>query len=69
MDIKVGSGTYSMELLDTQGGEDYDRLRPHSYPETNVFIVAFSVVMPSSCENVKNKVNILQDSPTSMPHR
>lgn len=40
------------------GQEDYDRLRPLSYPQTDVFLVCFSVVSPSSFENVKEKVRI-----------
>ena len=40
------------------GQEDYDRLRPLSYPQTDVFLVCFSVVSPASFENVKEKVNI-----------
>lgn len=39
------------------GQEDYDRLRPLSYPQTDVFLVCFSVVSPSSFENVKEKVH------------
>ena len=42
------------------GQEDYDRLRPLSYPQTDVFLVCFSVVSPSSFENVKEKVNLNQ---------
>ena len=38
------------------GQEDYDRLRPLSYPQTDVFLVCFSVVSPASFENVKEKV-------------
>lgn len=38
------------------GQEDYDRLRPLSYPQTDVFLVCFSVVSPSSFENVREKV-------------
>lgn len=41
------------------GQEDYDRLRPLSYPQTDVFLVCFSVVSPSSFENVKEKVSQL----------
>ena len=37
------------------GQEDYDRLRPLSYPGTHVFLVCFSVVNPTSYENVKAK--------------
>ena len=44
-----------MTLFDTAGQEDYDRLRPISYPDTNVFLVCFSVVRPTSFENVKEK--------------
>jgi small GTP-binding protein len=37
------------------GQEDYDRLRPLSYPQTDVFLICFSIISPSSFENVKNK--------------
>ena len=37
------------------GQEDYDRLRPLSYPGTNVFLVCFSLVSRASYENVKHK--------------
>ena len=37
------------------GQEDYDRLRPLSYPQTDVFLVCFSVVNPTSLENVEHK--------------
>jgi GTPase SAR1 family protein len=43
------------------GQEDYDRLRPLSYPQTDVFLVCFSVVSPSSFENVKEKVGVGDD--------
>lgn len=42
-------------LWDTAGQEDYDRLRPLSYPQTDVFLVCFSVISDSSLENVKAK--------------
>lgn len=37
------------------GQEDYDRLRPLSYPQTDVFLVCFSVTSPASFENVREK--------------
>ena len=37
------------------GQEDYDRLRPLSYANSNVFVVCFSVGSRTSFENVKDK--------------
>ena len=37
------------------GQEEYDRLRPLSYPQTDVFLMCFSVTSPASFENVKDK--------------
>lgn len=45
----------SLGLWDTAGQEDYDRLRPLSYPQTDVFLICFSVASPSSFENVTSK--------------
>jgi len=36
-------GKYDLGLWDTGGGEDYDRLRPLSYPQTDVFFLCFPV--------------------------
>ncbi|CAG0886459.1 unnamed protein product [Darwinula stevensoni] len=46
---------YSLDLYDAAGQADYDHLRPLVYPRTDVFLVCFSVVSPSSFENVKAK--------------
>ena len=37
------------------GQEDYDRLRPLSYPNTDLFLVAFSIIAPASYHNVLSK--------------
>uniref|UniRef100_A0A6B2LHW4 Uncharacterized protein n=1 Tax=Arcella intermedia TaxID=1963864 RepID=A0A6B2LHW4_9EUKA len=44
-----------MSLWDTAGQEDYDRIRPLSYSETDVFLVCFSVINATSFANVKTK--------------
>eukprot|EP00761_Pharyngomonas_kirbyi_P007681 gb/GECH01007691.1/.p1 GENE.gb/GECH01007691.1/~~gb/GECH01007691.1/.p1 ORF type:complete len:193 (+),score=50.63 gb/GECH01007691.1/:1-579(+) len=53
--VMVEGKTVSLGLWDTAGQEDYDRLRPLSYPDTHVFLVTFSVVNPASYDNVKSK--------------
>ncbi|XP_069496450.1 rho-related GTP-binding protein RhoG-like [Ambystoma mexicanum] len=51
----VDGRTISLNLWDTAGQEEYDRLRTLSYPQTNVFIICFSIASPPSYENVKHK--------------
>ncbi|KAH3766710.1 cell division control protein 42-like [Pelomyxa schiedti] len=46
---------YNLSLWDTAGDEEYDRVRPLSYPNTNLFLVCFSVFSPHSLENVRDK--------------
>lgn len=45
----------NLGLWDTAGREDSERLRPLSYPQTDVFLLCFSLVSPSSYENVISK--------------
>jgi len=53
--VMVDGKPINLGLWDTAGQEDYDRLRPLSYPQTDVFLVCFSVISGSSFENVKTK--------------
>lgn len=49
--------------------EDYDRLRPLSYPMTDVFLICFSVVNPASFQNVREEwVPELQEYAPSVPY-
>jgi small GTP-binding protein len=49
--------TIDLNLCDTSGQEDYDRLRPLSYPGTDVVLICFSVASPSSFHNVSDSWN------------
>lgn len=53
--VMVDGKPIQLGLWDTAGQEDYDRLRPLSYPQTDVFLVCFSIISRSSFENVKTK--------------
>jgi len=53
--VMVDGRPINLGLWDTAGQEDYDRLRPLSYPQTDVFLVCFSVVSMPSFNNVKSK--------------
>ncbi|XP_064794242.1 rho-related GTP-binding protein RhoG-like [Oncorhynchus masou masou] len=53
--VTVDGRSISLNLWDTAGQEEYDRLRTLSYPQTNIFIICFSISSPASYENVKHK--------------
>jgi len=53
--VMVDGKPIQLGLWDTAGQEDYDRLRPLSYPQTDIFLVCFSVISRSSYDNVKTK--------------
>ena len=53
--VAVDGTIVQLNLWDTAGQEDYDRLRPLSYPQTDVFLMCFSLISPTSYENVKGK--------------
>eukprot|EP01129_Flabellula_baltica_P006293 TRINITY_DN233_c0_g1_i2.p1 TRINITY_DN233_c0_g1~~TRINITY_DN233_c0_g1_i2.p1 ORF type:complete len:204 (-),score=47.82 TRINITY_DN233_c0_g1_i2:43-654(-) len=53
--IMVDDTPYSLGLWDTAGQEEYDRLRALCYPQTDVFLMCFSVLSPDSSDNIKSK--------------
>ena len=47
-DIAVDDKFVELALWDTAGQETYDRLRPLSYPDTDVILMCFSIDNPDS---------------------
>jgi len=53
--IEVDGKPVNLVLWDTAGQDDYDRLRPLSYPTSDVVIICYSIDMPVSLINVIEK--------------
>jgi len=53
--VMVDGQVVNVGMWDTAGQEDYDRLRPLSYPQTDVFLVCYSVASISSFDNLRRK--------------
>merc|ERR1712062_40567 len=54
-DIEVDNKQVELALWDTEGNEDFDRLRPLSYPDTDVILMCFSIDSLASFENILEK--------------
>ncbi|XP_053971700.1 ras-related C3 botulinum toxin substrate 1-like [Hylaeus anthracinus] len=53
--VNVDGQPVNIQLCDTAGQDDFDPLRSLCYPETDVFLVCFSVVCPSSYHSVSSR--------------
>jgi hypothetical protein len=53
--IMWGNVPVNLGLWDTAGQSDYDRLRPLCYPQTDVFLLMFSIDRPESLEHILTK--------------
>lgn len=53
--INIGGNFYQIQLWDSAGSDQYDRLRPLSYPSTNIFILFFSVLSQASFDRITSK--------------
>ncbi|KAM9989009.1 hypothetical protein ACTFIY_005065 [Dictyostelium cf. discoideum] len=49
--IKINDQIIRIGCWDTGGGEDYPRIRPLSYPQTNLFLILFSISSRKSFNN------------------
>lgn len=57
--VAIGKNQINLSLWDTAGQEDYDRLRPLSYPDTDVVLMTFSVSDWESYDNIRLRARIL----------
>jgi cell division control protein 42 len=52
--VRIDNREYVLNLFDTAGEEAFDRLRPMSYADADVFLVCYSIVEHASFENIRN---------------
>mmetsp|Transcript_9818 Transcript_9818/g.10890 ORF Transcript_9818/g.10890 Transcript_9818/m.10890 type:complete len:185 (-) Transcript_9818:105-659(-) len=53
--VTVGPTIVELSLWDTAGQEEYDRLRPLQYPNTNVVLICFALDSAVSFEHIRSK--------------
>ena len=54
-EIEINGKLIELALWDTAGQEDYDRLRPLSYPDTDVILICFTIESIDSLDNVEDR--------------
>ncbi|CAL1526892.1 unnamed protein product [Lymnaea stagnalis] len=53
--VTVDNKPVQLQLCDTAGQDDFDAIRPLCYPNTDIFLLCFSVVSPTSFNNIVEK--------------
>ncbi|KAG8185869.1 hypothetical protein JTE90_004411 [Oedothorax gibbosus] len=53
--VNVNNKPIRLQICDTAGQDDFDALRPLCYPRTDVYLLCFSVVYPTSFHNAREK--------------
>ncbi|NP_001387924.1 rho-related GTP-binding protein RhoU [Rattus norvegicus] len=53
--VSVDGRPVRLQLCDTAGQDEFDKLRPLCYTNTDIFLLCFSVVSPTSFQNVGEK--------------
>ncbi|CAL8380025.1 unnamed protein product [Arctogadus glacialis] len=53
--VSVDGQPVQLQLCDTAGQDEFDKLRPLCYTNADVFLLCFSVVSPASFQNVPEK--------------
>uniref|UniRef100_A0AC34FHA3 Uncharacterized protein n=1 Tax=Panagrolaimus sp. ES5 TaxID=591445 RepID=A0AC34FHA3_9BILA len=53
--MQVNNTVLEIAPWDTAGQEDYDRLRPLSYPDSDIIIICYAIDNPDSLKNVTKK--------------
>jgi small GTP-binding protein len=66
-DTDVDGRDYEVHFWDTAGQEDYDRLRPLSYPDSHAVVISFAIDSPASLDNVEEKVQCSLRPMTRIP--
>jgi small GTP-binding protein len=56
-DVELDGIHTELSLWDTAGQENYDSLRPWSYPDSHVILISFAIDSPDSLDNVEEKVS------------
>ncbi|CAI8031731.1 Ras-related protein Rac1 [Geodia barretti] len=51
---RVNGRPFTISIFDTSGIDDYSRVRPLAYPQTDVLLVCFSLVSVNSFETVRD---------------